>query len=269
MAVDELLHSNEDSLTGNPEARQSAPLTLFPEERGPGYTVRESQRARTVRLNMTPREGLVVVVPAGYNLKRIPGFLEEKRAWIEKARIWADGQRQIMALRPVARIPDSIELKAVGETWEVSSRNTASGRAMAREHGGRLLVLSGPLDDTGACLAALSRWVGRQARRQLVPWLDDLSRETGLEYSGASIGNQRSRWGSCSPQGKISLNLKLLFLPDRVVRYVLVHELCHLVHMNHSQRFWARVRRHEPAWRELRKELGDSWQHMPAWVENG
>lgn len=243
------------------------PLTLFPEGNAIEYSVRESPRAKTVRLHMTPRQGLVVVVPSGYSRERIPRIIEEKRAWIERTRIWAHQERQLLEALPAPRIPESIELRAVGETWRVISRKTGSERAVVREHGGWLLAVSGPVDDTSAALSALGRWVGRRARHHFEPWLKVLSEETGLGYSTIMIGNQRSRWGSCSTKGKISLNRKLLFLPERVVRYVLVHELCHMAHMNHSKRFWLRLGRHEPEWKQLRRELGDSWRLVPSWME--
>jgi predicted metal-dependent hydrolase len=244
------------------------PLTLFPPDLVLDYTIRESRRARTVRLNMTPRDGLVVVIPAGYNRSRIPGFIKSKQAWIENARRWANEQHRLLAAKSPPVVPETIELTAVAEKWAVITRRTASTRAAAREHDGGLLVVSGPITDTPACLDALSRWAGRKARNSLVPWLQSLSLETGLRFDRTIVGNQRTRWGSCSPSGTISLNRKLLFLPDRLVRYVLIHELCHSAHMNHSKRFWSRVRRHEPCYRELRRELGESWRLVPPWLDD-
>lgn len=80
---------------------------------------------------------------------------------------------------------------------------------------------------------------------------------------------QRSRWGSCSPSGTISLNTQLLFLPAPLAEYVLLHELCHTVNLDHSAAFWARVGMHEPGHRRLKRELRDvGWGHVPAWLQS-
>lgn len=250
----------------NPE--DGATLTLFPRDLVLDYSIRESGRAKTVRLNMTPEQGLVVVIPAGYNRNRIPAIIESKQQWIENARRWVEDQRRQLATRPPLAVPAAIDLQAIGESWTVANHRTASSRTTVREHKNGLLKISGPVNDLPACLSALSRWTGRKARTHLVPWLQELSDQTGLGYERVIIGNQSSRWGSCSPSGTISLNQKLLFLPGRLVRYVLVHELCHTVQMNHSKRFWSRVRRFEPAMVEHRRELGESWQLVPPWLES-
>jgi predicted metal-dependent hydrolase len=81
-----------------------------------------------------------------------------------------------------------------------------------------------------------------------------------------SVRRQRTRWGSCSTQGTISLNACLLFQSPAVVRYLMVHELCHRRHMNHSRRFWALVESLEPGWKPLDAELLQGWRKVPAWV---
>jgi len=242
-------------------------LTLFQPDLVLDYTIRESRRAKTVRLNMTPQDGLVVVIPAGYNRKRIAAIIEEKRDWITRARLWADEQQRLLAARPLLAVPATIDFRAVGQSWRVEPRPTASKRVTAREHAGGRLVLSGPTGDIGAGLDALGRWTGRRARLHLTPWLEDLGRSHGFAFGKTIIGNQSSCWGSCSPKMTISLNRKLLFLPEHLVRYVLIHELCHTVHLNHSKRFWARVGRLEPDWKELRRQLCESWQLVPGWIE--
>ncbi|MBP6884352.1 MAG: M48 family metallopeptidase [Candidatus Pacebacteria bacterium] len=69
------------------------------------------------------------------------------------------------------------------------------------------------------------------------------------------IGNQKSRWGSCSKKGNLNFNYKVIYLPKEVLDYVIVHELCHLVHLNHSRAFWSLVESQIPNWSALRKEL--------------
>lgn len=260
--MDESSQTHE-STPGN----DATPLTLFPPDEIFDYSIRVSPRARTVRLNMTPEKGLEVVIPAGYSLKRVPGIVRGKKDWIENARRWADERRHELAARKPPSIPVKIDFQAVGETWSIITNRTGSSRTIVREHPESRLRLSGGIDDTSRCLLALSRWTGRKARGHLVPWLQELSDETGLQFNKAIIGNQQTRWASCSPKSTISLNQKLLFLPPHLVRYVLVHELCHIRQLNHSRRFWSLVARHEPSWREHRRELGESWQLVPSWLD--
>ena len=80
---------------------------------------------------------------------------------------------------------------------------------------------------------------------------------TGGEYHTITIRDQKSRWGSCSSRGTLSFNYRLIFAPPGVLDYVVVHELCHFLEANHSDRFWREVERVLPDWRE-RERLGKS-----------
>jgi predicted metal-dependent hydrolase len=77
----------------------------------------------------------------------------------------------------------------------------------------------------------------------------------GLKWKRVTIKNQKTRWGSCSRQGNINFNYKIALLPDRAADYIIVHEMCHLIEMNHSRKFWNLVAKTVSDHREIRKEL--------------
>jgi len=95
----------------------------------------------------------------------------------------------------------------------------------------------------------------RRAKIELPARLWELAAETGVDLKHVSVRNQRSRWGSCSAGGTISLNWRLVQTPDSVRDYILYHELMHLREMNHSARFWARVEEVCPGWRAAERWL--------------
>ncbi len=233
----------------------------------PHYTVRVSARARRVRLTMS-LDGLVVVMPKGFDRRRIPGMVAEKQRWIERtAAKLEERRRHIEAAHPPGP-PDRLNLPAIGEEWAIKYRPADVPYASLVEDGEERLLLSGATDDANACRDVLCRWLGRKAKGHLVPWLGEVARDHGFSYKKAAVRSQRTRWASYSSRGTVSLNLKLLFLPPALVRYVFIHELCHTVHPNHSAAFWFLVEQHSPGARRADRELRDCWQYVPLWIES-
>ena len=236
----------------------------------PHYTVRESRRARCVRLRFSVRGELEIVVPSGFDLARIPALLYDKRSWIERTaeRLRRDGRMIPHADEPSP--PSTLTLRAISETWDVAYRpGDARGQSgvLLHEHPDRRLTLHTDPGDTARCQAALRRWLLHKGKRHLLPWLMTVSEELDLPFHSARVRGPSTRWGSCSWRKTISLSYKLLFLPGHLVRHVLIHELCHTVHLDHSPRFWALVARAEPDFAHRRSELRGAWRHVPSWLD--
>lgn len=123
------------------------------------------------------------------------------------------------------------------------------GRTRAHRKGDQLHV---PADDGGA---ALERWLRARARERLVPLTEHAAAALGRPVARVSIGDARSRWGSCSAKRTITYSWRLVLAPPWVAEAIVWHEACHLVELNHSPRFWALLRRHEPRTDEARAWL--------------
>jgi len=162
--------------------------------------------------------------------------------------------------------PTSIKLPAIGRHYAVEYEHAGDDSGSVRVVGENMLVFSGPLHNDRATAALLRSWLADLAHQQLGAQLARVAEECGLRYARAQVRRQRTRWGSCSASGTISLNVCLLFLRPQVVRYLLVHELCHTRHMNHSAKFWALVESFEPDYRALDQELLRGWQSVPGWM---
>jgi predicted metal-dependent hydrolase len=104
------------------------------------------------------------------------------------------------------------------------------------------------------------------AAETLLPWLKELSAETGLAYSQGRISSAATRWGSCSAKKRICLNFHLLFLPKDLARHVLIHELCHTIVLDHSIRFWRLLAQFDANSEVLRGELKKAQKYLPSWV---
>ncbi len=89
----------------------------------------------------------------------------------------------------------------------------------------------------------------------LINRLEQLSKKYNLKYNKVTIRNQKTRWGSCSKHNNISLNIQLLILPDRLIDYVILHELVHTIVKNHSFKFWDTLSKYEPNAKSMDFEL--------------
>lgn len=162
-------------------------------------------------------------------------------------------------------LPDVVKLAAFGETWPIVLQGTSALRVRVR-HAGAALALSGAVDDVEACIDALRRWRDRTARERLPELLAEVSSACGIAYICVTVRGQRTRWGSCSSRGSISLNRNLVFLPEHLVRYVMLHELAHVYEPNHSPRFWSLLATLYPQADSARKEMRDAMRYVPAWA---
>lgn len=223
----------------------------------PPYRVRISARARRVNLRLSAHGELEVVLPKGVRRINIPELLFEQRDWLRAAR---ERLSSAPERRPVRDIPTAIELHAIGARWTVL-HEPASPASLRVDHDH--LVVGG---DGDTARELLRQWLLAQGRAHLGPWLADIGRQIGIDHRGLTIRTQRSRWGSCSSRGRINLNAALLFLPPVQVRHVLIHELCHRRHLNHSAAFWALVARHDPDYACTRAALREAWKHVPGWL---
>jgi predicted metal-dependent hydrolase len=245
-------------------AREAGPLGQLSLWRGDGedqeWRVRVSERARRMTIRVFAGGRVEIVVPRWARASAIERFVRQHREWTERKVTELSSRVSTASL-----LPERIELAATGERFEIAYR-PAPGRPRLRVMGADALAVVGAVDDHGAVRACLQEWLVQHARRRLEPWLAQVARETGLAYAAIQVRRQRTRWGSCSVRGTISLNCCLLFQRPPVVRYLLVHELSHTQHMNHSRRFWNLVASLEPDCRHLDRELVQGWQNVPLWV---
>jgi len=223
------------------------------------WQLRVSRRARYARLRILPFGGLEVVIPTRFPRKLVAGLVAEHADWARRQLAQQSKLRQSIRLPPalVLAFDDSttpIRYQAVASTFQ-GELFADSAEECIEIHA----------DGQRAAIAELRRWIRRRARQALPPLLERISRQTGLVYKRVSIRSQKTRWGSCSSRGNISLNDQLLFLPADVVEYLMIHELCHTRHLNHSKTFWTLVQSHCPDYRAHEKLLRRSRGLVPDW----
>ena len=223
------------------------------------YTIRVSQRAKRVILKVSGRNGLEVVVPRGFDTKRLQKILKANEAWIAT-------QLQKSMQSPGQSKPEHIDLSAIDQRWQVEYQPGSDGRFLFREVAPRVLQVQGDAADVPGIALVLNRWLHQKAHAHLVPWLRCVSQEVDIRFKNTTVRGQTTRWASCSKLGNISINRSLLFLPERLVRHVFLHELCHIKQLNHSPKFWVLLGEIESDYKSLEAEVKQANEHVPRWV---
>jgi predicted metal-dependent hydrolase len=198
------------------------------------YRVRRNAAARRVKVRVDPQHGVEVLLPARAPLRVAAAAVAELAPWIE---------RQLDALAQArGRLAPAGTLPYLDERLTLVVQE---GRRQVHRRGDALLVPAGE-----HAAAALERWYRRAAREELTRRVDAATAAAGTPYTKLTIRNQRTRWGSCASGGALSFNWRLLLAPQRVLEYVVWHEVCHLRCADHSPAFWALLDARCPDWRE-------------------
>lgn len=220
------------------------------------WSLRVSRRARYARLQVKPFGGLEVIIPARFPRNQVAALVDRHAAW---------ARRQLArqtSLRQAINLPNELSLIFDNSSTPIVYRGDSpcdAGDNRCDEH----IVINGI--DQRARIDELRRFIRRRAQQSLPPLLEQVSRRIGLGFNRVSIRSQKTRWGSCSNRGNISLNDQLLFLPAETVEYLMIHELCHTRHLNHSRAFWALVQTHCPGYRAHETHLRKSRNLVPDW----
>ena len=214
---------------------------------------RRSDRATRVRLMVRPGPRVELTLPANTSLAAAESFLRDNLVWLDqalaKARPCQTSLRQHLEVFPSLTHDDrwlEVEL------------------AVAARPGHRLLEgdrvrLTYPVSDPDEGLMRAVRSLAADSLRQAV---DRLARRVGVTVGEISVRDQSSRWGSCSAGGGLSLNWRLVLLPPAIHDHVILHELAHRRHMDHSDRFWSQLEAWDPDWRRHDRELTRTWNRL-------
>jgi predicted metal-dependent hydrolase len=243
----------------------SAQLQLFDSrEAAPHWTVRVSRRARRLSVRVYPGGKVEIVAPPGASPATIQRFVGAHREWIEE---------RVVDLSAIAGVttevlPSRVELPAIARHYDVAYHPQSGRRTHALASGDTRLTVSGATAEPRAVSHALKNWLFDLAEYVLARELAQTAAMGDFGYRRLQVRLQRTRWGSCSASGTISLNVCVLFQPADVMRYLLIHELSHTRHMNHSRKFWSLVESLEPDYQRLDRELLRGWQRVPGWMFN-
>ena len=199
------------------------------------YSVRRSDRARRVRVTVDSTRGVEVVLPRRAAERDAAATVRALRPWIERRLSEVERQRASVAARGATVPYLGTVLTLVPEVGR--------SRVVQRDH-----TLLMPEGETGK--PALERWYRRQAKLEVTPRVRAAAAQLGSSYTTVTIRGQRTRWGSCSANGALSFNWRLLLAPEAVLNYVVWHEVCHLEALDHSPRFWSLVAAHCPDYKQ-------------------
>lgn len=191
-------------------------------------TVKRSALARRISLRVDPARGAVLMLPAKARLAEAERFLLAHRVWLAE---------KLARLPQKIALADGAEVPLLGVPHVV--RNTPAARRGVWAEDGAILV-SGLPEHVGR---RVSDFLKAEAKRLIVPRAHDMAARLGRKPGRITIKDTRSRWGSCSSAGDLAFSWRLVLAPERVLDYVVAHEVAHLAEMNHSPAFWAVVER--------------------------
>ena len=210
-------------------------------EKALSYEWRRSARRRTAAITVHPEKGVVVHTPQAFSRDDAENLLRSKATWVLKHCTRIERER---ARRDALRWEQGRLLPFKGDYFPLHFVLDGGREEVTLAQGRFLMGL--PLQPGAEPLQAWARgrmldWYRGQARRVLEARVAHFKPRQGVEPAIIRVKQQKRRWGSCSAKGALNFNWQLILAPPEILDYVVVHELCHLIVLNHSPRFWGHL----------------------------
>ena len=207
------------------------------------YQVRFSKKAKYLQLRITSLNRLELIIPKRYSIKDGNKFIHDKISWIKKYQ------------KNLIDVQEKREFYLFGERIFVDQNFNFFLTKHKIRLNKNVLTVESPADSRITKEELYQIYLRRIAGEYISERVKYLSGRFGFNFRDVKIRGQKTRWGSCSSNGNLSFNYKLLQYRKHVIDYVIIHELCHTKHMNHSQKFWKLVEQYCPDYKNIKKEL--------------
>ncbi len=241
--------------------------------------VRFSARVKRAKIRVDGQGHVEVILPqkSRYTAHDAQNFLDSLLPWLQKtldamvprvhqAQKAAQCLQKITGSLEADVLPTSVYFPLLAEQRDVHLQTKRGGYAKLQEQGHDGLILYAHEHEVRSCCKLLQKWLLKKSTHPLQEKTLALAQDLGLEVAKISMGAQKGRWGSCSSAGNIRLNCRLLLLPEYLIDHVILHELCHRVHMNHSPAFKALLEKVSPQSKRKDKDLALAWKNLPFWA---
>ncbi len=203
--------------------------------------IRFSNKAKYLRLQISNSNSLEMVLPHSYNLSEAEKFLIRKKLWIKKYLVSKQAK------------PNKYFL--FGNEVSITHNYDLFIKKHKTVYHNFNLNITSPSESNTDLKTLYELWLKKTAKVFITERVKKLAEKYNFKINKINIRGQKTRWGSCSSKGRLSFNYRLMQFNKDIIDYVIIHELCHLLEMNHSPRFWKLVESYCPNYKLLKKGL--------------
>ncbi len=211
------------------------------------YQIRFSRKAKYLQLRITSSNQLELIIPKRYSINEGKKFINDKIDWIKKYH------------QNLIGLPGKKEFFLFGEKIHIEQNFNFFLTKHKIRFNKNILTVESPADSRITKEELFQIYVRRIAKEFILERAKFLAEKFGFKFNAVKIRGQKTRWGSCSSNGSLSFNYKLLQFRKEVIDYVIIHELCHTKELNHSPKFWKFVEQFYPDYKQIKKELKNSF----------
>ncbi|MBL7794546.1 MAG: M48 family metallopeptidase [Saprospiraceae bacterium] len=210
------------------------------------YTTKFSEKRKTLGLVVERDKSVVVLAPNGTSRETLDAFIDKKRFWLYEK---INHTPKFGDPNPETPFISGKAIPYLGKNYKLDiTDEPIEGIAFK----GKFLLSRQNLQDGKAILEG---WYKDKAKQKIVPLVERYAKQLGVEYNTILISDLKYRWGSCTLKGNLNFNWRLIKAPQFVINYVVIHELAHLLELNHSERFWNIVKVQMPNYLEAKEWL--------------